>query len=238
MLFKSLRMERENETVNTDTHFILGKETKLEYLERSFFANITEPIASHHCRSGNCHAITFLSGSIEHKFVSRNIQEMAYQYQKPNQYEQKSLLWKIVHAAYYGEKWVTRKFEQSINDDSECFQSRMLENGINGYDVNETINTFHYQMLDENQVKVLRNSIANYNKNLSFFKRFYANVFNSMEKANSNDTYVRSNCKRVTMYFNRRTRLKRIRHVIVQHVIVQLTKFSVYGIIHVLFSYF
>ena len=113
-------LERKNETANTDTHFILGNETKSEFLDRSFSASINELIASYHCRPDNCHAVTFLSGSIEHKFLSEINQ--GYQYQQQDEYEQKSLLWKIVHAPYYEEKWETRKFEQSINDDLEWFQ--------------------------------------------------------------------------------------------------------------------
>ena len=193
---KSLRIERENETTNTDTHFILGNETEFGTTVRPLSdAKFSRLIANYPSRLGNNLAFTFLSGSIG-KFPLGNNQGMTYQYQKQDEFEQKSFLLTLVH----GENWVTEKFKGTINDDLEWFQSRILENGITSNVDNEIIKTFHYQMLDDNQVEALKNSIAKYDKNPSFFKRFYAH--NSMEKANSNDTYACFNCKRVTMYFN------------------------------------
>ena len=242
---KSLKMERENKTANTDTHFILGYETitesTYEYPLRSLVFQLSKLIANHHSRSGNCHAITFLSSSIEHKMLSKIAQRMAdhesqykkrmaYQYQKQDAYEPKSF-WRrflrscirflrsflrrlrltakrltanssATHGPYHGGDWATEKFKQSINDDLEWFQSRILENAIYSNVDSEIIKTFHYQMLDDNQVEDLKNSIAEHNKNLPFLDRFYA----YLEKTNSNHTYARFNCKRITMYLNDGTR--------------------------------
>ena len=107
-----------------------------------------------------------------------------------------------IHGPYHGGNWTTEKFEQSINDDLEWFQSRILENAIYSNVDNENIKTFHYQMLENNQVEDLKNSIAEYNKNLLFFERFYP----YLEKTNSNHTYARFKCKRITMYLNDGTR--------------------------------
>ena len=55
------------------------------------------------------------------------------------------------------------------------------------------------------------NSIAEYNKNLSFLKRFYA--YHSMENTNPNHTYARFNCKRVTLYVKDDTRKTTIKYI-------------------------
>ena len=196
---KSLRIERENETANTDTHFILGKETIIDF--KTAASEWAKLIANHHSRLGNCRAFTLLSGSIDGIFLSGNHQAVADQYQNQDEFELKSFWWPLVHRLLGGENWVIEKFERRVNDDLEWFQSRILESGINSNVANESVKMFHKQMLDDNQVKDLKNSIAKCNKNLSFLKR--------LEKNNSKDTYVRFNCKRVTIYFKNEKKGKR-----------------------------
>lgn len=199
---KSLRIERENEIENTDTHWIIGSSRK--YLDKrssvtldshllnttSLRFKLSRLIANHRSRLGNGHAVTILSGSISDKFVTDNNQRIAHQYQN-QQNHQKSVWWKIVHAGI----WVI--VNERINDDLEQFQSRIIDSGINNMNQEyESINTFLFQMLSDNQVENLK-------KSMSKFKRFYVDY--SMKKACSNDIYVRFNCTRVTLYINNET---------------------------------
>lgn len=221
---KSLIAKRKSKTPNTDTHYIIANSTfvrggflftlndfnpwhplaslgfslnrVLLSLPDSLLFKLFQLIENEQNRSDNCYALTVLHGSKSFKLFSQNNQKMAYQYQiKQDKYKPENFWWKIAN------NFVTERFERSINDDLECFQQRILEYGIGQTNhANEFLETFHYQMLDDNQVENLTNSIDEYNNNLSFFKRF--NTDYSRENANLNENYTRVDCIRLTMYSN------------------------------------
>ena len=189
---KSFRIQRENKMAKTDTHYITGNETIIARL----VPKLNKLIENHNSQSsylGNCQAITILSGSIEHNFLSENAQKSSW-----NPFSK------------------VKKFERTINDDFEYLQNRIFgfENDM------ESIKMSHYQLLHETQVKDLENSISEYNKNLSFIKSFYAH--HSMEKHNSNDNCVRFNCKRITVHFNNEAWKNRYRWYIFSIVIIKI----------------
>jgi len=94
------------------------------------------------------------------------------------------------------------KIIPSINDDLEWFNRRILDFEINHRDLlEEVIETFHYELLNDDQLKELKNSIAKYNENLPFFKRLFA--YHPMEEANSNEKYLQYICKRYTSCITR-----------------------------------
>ena len=237
---KSLVIAKESETPKTDYHFIIGYSTvnddkKLWYTKMlPFFRSETDSLLSNFdrlveynkSRLVNGFALTVLHGSKSLKKFSANHQKMAYQYQNQgNKLDQKFLAFKkFWHSikdfmSFYGMHFITERFERSINDDLEWFYGRIHDFGINNTNLsNEYIQTFHYQMQDDDQMKYLKNSMDKHN-NQSFFKRLHA--FYSMEKTDSNDFYARFNCTRVTMYSNNRT-LKTYIFLVMQNSLNQL----------------
>ena len=199
----------------------------------SLVLKFDELVVNNESRLENGFVLTVLHGSKSLKKFSANHQKMAYKYQNQgNKFDQKFLAFKkFWHSikdfmSFYGMHFVTERFERSINDDLECFYGRIHDFersinddlecfygrihdfGINNTNLNdEHIQTFHYQMQDDDQMKYLKNSMDKHNDQ-SFFKRLYA--FYSMEKTDSNDFYARFNCTRITMYSNNRTLKKYI----------------------------
>lgn len=192
---KSLKIARENETPRTDYHFIIGYSTvnddkKSWYAKmKSFFRwsetdsliyKFSQLIANNQSRLENCYAVTLLHGSNSLKFSSENDKKVAYQYQKQDDKYEKDDKENFLRKIFNGMNFVTERFERSINDDLEWFHRRILDSGMsNANRINERIQTFHFEILDDNQVK---------------------NLKNSMDK--HKDYYARFNCIRVTMYSN------------------------------------
>ena len=185
---KSLKIARENETPRTDYHFIIGYSTVNDD-KKSWYAKMwsffrwsetdsliyksSQLIANNQSHLENCYAVTLLHGLNSLQLFSKYDKETAYQYQKEeDKYKQKSFWRKI----FSGMNFVTERFVRSINDDLEWFHRRIRDSGINSTNLNdERIQSFHYQIQDDNQV---------------------------MDKTDSNDYCTRFNCIRVTMYSN------------------------------------
>ena len=244
---KSLKIARENETPRTDYHFIIGYSTVIDD-KKSWYAKMwsffrwsetdsliykfSQLIANNQSRLENCYALTLLHGSNSLKFYSENDKKVAYDYQKQDDKNEEKSFWRKF---FYGMNFVTERFERSVNDDLEWFHQRILDSGMSNTnritEFNERIQTFHYEILDDNQVKYLKNSMDKHNNNQSFFNRLRA--YYSMEKTNSNDNYARFNCIRVTMYSNNGT-MEKFLFLLMEILMVLVT---VALIIHVFHKY-
>ena len=209
---KSLIIARKSETPETDYHFIIGYSTvnddkKSWYAKmwsffhwsqtKSLIFKISQLIVNNQSRLENYFAVTLLHGSNSLQLLSEFDEETAYQYQKKeDKYEQKRFWRKI----FPDMNFVTERFVRSINDDLEWFRRRILDYGINSTILNnERIQSFHYQIQDDNQV---------------------------MDKTDSNDYYVRFNCIRVTMYSNNGT-MKKYFFLLMEILLYQLELFYV-----------
>ena len=240
---KSLKIARENETPRTDYHFIIGCPTvndnkKSWYAKMwSFFRwsetdslifKFSQLIANNQSRLENCYAVTLLHGSNSLKFFSEKNIKIAYQYQKQDDKYEENSFWRKI---FYGMNFVTERFERSINDDLEWFHCRILDSGMSNTNrINERIQTFHYQMQDDDQMKYLKNLVDKHN-NQSLFKRLRA--YYSMAKTDSNYNYARFNCIRVTMYSNNGT-MEKFLFLLIEILMVLIT---VALIIHVFHKY-
>ena len=180
----------------------------LRFKSSSFSFQLHQLIARHQrSRYHNYCALTILHGSNTFKFFSEDHRRLAYQYQNQDiNYMSDNFHYEVnekespTQMRLLGPTAIKQvKIRPSINDNLEWFNRRILDFGINHRDLSEeVIETFHYELLNDDQLKELKNSIAKYNENLPFFKRLYA--YHSMEEANLNEKYLQYICKRYTIY--------------------------------------
>ena len=211
LLSESFNKAKEYETKNTDTHFIFGNSSLIDlsltdskvfqenfkylytYLrDDSLMGNIINFMNENQSYS-NCSACTILHGSHSLKFFPKGHVRIKYDYEEQSENRN-------IHAPFVHHTVAPIKYEWSINDDLEWFRLQIRDLGLNHrHLMNEVIQLFHFQRLDEDQIDELKVSIKKFNNNLSFFKRLYA--YHSFTETEANESYLLFNCKRLTYYF-------------------------------------
>ena len=165
-------------------------------------------------RPNNCYALSILHGSNSLKFFPKKHLRKVYQYQNQiDEYALQQVAWllsSLLHLLGYNQfpEVQPPEFqlpERSINDDLETFHRQIVDLGINHKNlVNERIEVFHYQMLDDNQLNELKQAIAKYNTERTFFQKVFRR-YHSMEAADENHKYVQFNGSRITIYYKKKS---------------------------------
>ena len=138
---------------------------------------------------GNCHAFTILYGFQNRVIVSKDDRNRRYQYQNADD-ELKEI------SLETNSNGICR----SINDDLEQLRQRILHHGIaHRHLVDENVNLFHYQMLDQDQIDQMKKTVENYNKNR--YVRFGIREKLTVYQNDPNDNFLEFNCLRMTLYF-------------------------------------
>ena len=209
-MLDSFEKAKENETENADNHFIIGTSSMIDsslrdykyqkdykylftYLKEDSLMGKLIDLMTDNQIFGICSACTILQGSHSLVFSPKERLKIKYDYQDKTEN-------RVQYSTTVFHTVAPIKTEWSINDDLEWFRLHIRDLGLNHrHLMNELIQLFHFQRLDENQIDELKVSINKYNNNLSIFKRWYA--YQSISEIEAIENYLQFNCKRLTYYF-------------------------------------
>ena len=199
--FKTLNMTKQKEEPNTDMHFIIPfsivhdgifARNNRDHLEKKTRVFMKDRLTNQPNLLGNSYAFTILEGFHFWKIVSENYRKNRYYYQEEEeQYEQQPLA------------LAKPRRRRSINDDLEWFRRRIIDFGITHRNlVDEDIYTFHYELLDDNQISRIKKEVQDHNNSRSFLQRWSGTHPEiKLTQTDPSDNYLEYNCKRRTFYF-------------------------------------